>query len=248
MTLVELIAPVRRGSRTDQCLAILYYHAQYKAVPAMSVRQVRSALSEARLPQAKVINVADALARSGEFAHSAALNSDGHKLWELTQSGMVHVRQLLGVPDTQYETDHDVAALNRLSLRITDAVIQGYIDEAVLCLRVNALRAAIVFLWSGAIRTLQERALLVGPTSFNAALVRHDPKAKPVSKIDDFATVKDVTTLLVCRELALIDKGEWQTLGEALGLRNRCGHPTTYRPGVKKASSFIEDVVGIVFL
>jgi len=33
---------------------------------------------------------------------------------------------------------------------------------------------------------------------------------------------------------------------EALDLRNRCGHPTNYRPGVKRVSSFIEDVVGIV--
>jgi hypothetical protein len=36
-------------------------------------------------------------------------------------------------------------------------------------------------------------------------------------------------------------------LEEALNLRNRCGHPTKYRPGEKKVSSFIEDVAGIVF-
>jgi hypothetical protein len=52
---------------------------------------------------------------------------------------------------------------------------------------------------------------------------------------------------MALQDLALIDKGEKATLEEALNLRNRCGHPTRYKPGVKKASSFIEDVVGIVF-
>jgi hypothetical protein len=77
--------------------------------------------------------------------------------------------------------------------------------------------------------------------------VKHDPKAKPLKVVNDFSAVKDVTQLLAFRELGLIDKGEWQTLQEGLGLRNRCGHPTKYRPGVAKVSAFIEDVVGIVF-
>jgi len=36
-------------------------------------------------------------------------------------------------------------------------------------------------------------------------------------------------------------------LSQALDLRNKCGHPTKYRPRKIKARSFIEDVVGIVF-
>jgi hypothetical protein len=53
--------------------------------------------------------------------------------------------------------------------------------------------------------------------------------------------------LLALQELGILDKGEKTTLIEALDLRNRCGHPTKYTPGIKKASSFIEDVVGIVW-
>ena len=51
----------------------------------------------------------------------------------------------------------------------------------------------------------------------------------------------------MAQDLGLFDKAEKTTLGEALDLRNRCGHPSKYVPGVKKVSSFIEDVVGIVF-
>jgi hypothetical protein len=34
---------------------------------------------------------------------------------------------------------------------------------------------------------------------------------------------------------------------QALDLRNQCGHPSNYRPGHKKVSAFIEDLIGIVF-
>jgi hypothetical protein len=68
-----------------------------------------------------------------------------------------------------------------------------------------------------------------------------------VKKLEDFAYIRDATALLAFQELGILDKGEKTTMGEALDLRNRCGHPTNYKPGIKKASSFIEDVVGIVF-
>ena len=48
-------------------------------------------------------------------------------------------------------------------------------------------------------------------------------------------------------DLGVVDKAQKDTLVDALNLRNRCGHPTKVKPGVNKAKSFIEDVVGIVF-
>ena len=83
--------------------------------------------------------------------------------------------------------------------------------------------------------------------TLNAAIAKHDPKARPVNKLEDFAYIRDATALLAFQDLGVLDKGQKTTLGEALDLRNRCGHPTKYTPGVKKASSFIEDVLGIVF-
>jgi hypothetical protein len=81
----------------------------------------------------------------------------------------------------------------------------------------------------------------------NAALQRHDPKARRVSKLDDFAYVKDVLLVDALFDLGIIDTTEKKILGQALDLRNSCGHPTRYRPKEKKVSSFIEDLVGIVF-
>jgi len=69
---------------------------------------------------------------------------------------------------------------------------------------------------------------------------------QPLRKADDFAHVKDSVALEAFQDLVLLDKGRrrrsWRHSPP-----HRCGHPTKYRPGQKKASSFVEDVVGIVF-
>ena len=55
------------------------------------------------------------------------------------------------------------------------------------------------------------------------------------------------TFLEALPDLGILDKAEKDTLVDGLNLRNRCGHPTKVKPGINKARSFIEDVVGIVF-
>ena len=246
MTLVEFIAPLKNATNRDKCLAVLYYQHRYDNNDALTVDQIRSALKNARVSRWSKINVADVLAKSGHYVDSPG-SQGPRRLWKLTSSGEQYVRTLLGLPSAEPEVEHDVASLVTLSSNVADLGVREYIEEAIKCLQVGALRAAVVFLWTGAIRSLQQKALSVGIAQLNSALSKHYPKAHRVSKIDDFAYVNDKITLLGAQELGILDKGQRATLEEALGLRNRCGHPTKYRPGIKKASSFIEDVVGIVF-
>ena len=52
----------------------------------------------------------------------------------------------------------------------------------------------------------------------------------------------DLRTTVLGRELA------FPLLLAPVGYsRNRCGHPGKYKPGVKQVSSFIEDIISIVF-
>jgi hypothetical protein len=139
-----------------------------------------------------------------------------------------------------------VASLQALAAKIKDPVVQDYIDEAIKCLSVGALRAAIVFLWAAAVRTLQEEAMTKGESAVTAAIQRQDPRARAIRKVDDFAYVKESTFLNALPDLGIVDKSEKDTLVDALNLRNRCGRPTRTKPRVNKAKSFIEDVVGIV--
>lgn len=246
MTLAELLAPLASAPQREKCLAVLYYHLRYLDKCSLTVEQIREELMRARVPKASSINVADVLNKSGALVDSAGV-IENRRLWQLTSSGESQIRAALNLPAAEPEIEHDVATLEVLAGKVSDLVVRDYVLEAIKCLSVGALRAAIVFLWTGAIRTLQQEALDKHRTSINSAIVKHDPKARSVGKLEDFAYVRDATALLAFQELGILDKGEKTTLGEALDLRNRCGHPTRYLPGIKKASSFIEDVVGIVF-
>jgi hypothetical protein len=246
MTIGEFLVPLGGCHQRELCLAVLYYHQHYHDRPSLTVEEIRGELVRARVPKASRVNVADVLNKSGALVDSPGASGSG-RLWQLTTTGEAHTRSALNLPVAEPEIEHDVATLQALAAKIGDIVVREYIVEAIKCLSVGALRAAIVFLWTGTVRTLQEEAITKHATGLNAAIARHDPKARAVSKLEDFAYIRDATALLAFQDLGILDKGEKTTLGEALDLRNRCGHPTKYIPGVKKASSFIEDVISIVF-
>lgn len=246
MTLAEFFAPLVGGPQRELCIAVLYYGEHYEGSAALTVEEVRNRLVRARVPKASKINVADVLSKSAELVDSVGA-AGKRRLWRLTTTGGKHIRTKLNLPVSAPDLEHDVATLEALAAKIGDQVIRDYVLESIKCLSGGALRAAIVFLWTGAIRTLQEVAFTKHYAILNPAIAKHDPKARSVNKLEDFAYIRDATMLLALQELGILDKGEKTTLGEALDLRNRCGHPTKYTPGIKKASSFIEDVIGIVW-
>ena len=246
MTLVEFIHSILKNSHRDKVLGILYYCHRYNKVDLLTVDKIKSELKNARVPKYNIINVADVLNKSGHYVDSPG--SDGSKrLWRLTESGKDYIRELLGLPEADPEIEHDVSTLSSLVNSIKNQEAVDYLSEALKCLRAGALRATIVFVWTGSIRTIQEKMLCSNKKDVNNAIQKHDPRARNVSRIDHFAYVKDKVTLLAAMELGIIDKNEKDILEEALNLRNKCGHPGKYKPGPKKASSFIEDVVNIVF-
>jgi hypothetical protein len=248
MTLVEFIAPLRNSSNQAKCLAILYFQHRYAHADSLTVEDIRQCLRNARVQKFSRINVADVLAKSGHYVDSPG-SKGNRRLWKLTSSGMQQVRNWLKLPQAEPEIEHDISTLAGITGKVTNHDVRAYLDEAIMCLQIGALRASVVFLWTGAIRVLQQDILSShGSSKINSALQKHDQKARNVSKVDDFAYIKDKITLLAAQELGVLDKGQRETLEEALNLRNRCGHPTRYRPGVKKVSSFVEDVIGIVFV
>lgn len=244
MTLVEFLAPILKKTNKDKVLAVLYFNQRYKATDSLTVDKIRSELKAARVPKHSNINVPDVLNKSGHYVDSPGLDN-AKRLWKLTDSGSIYIRDLLGLPQNEPEIEHDVASLNQILNSIKDDDVKDYIEESIKCLSVNAMRAAVVFLWSGAIREVQNE--LLKNKNLNTALMKFDPKARNVTKIDHFAYIKDSITLLAACELEVLDKNEKDMLEDALKLRNKSGHPGKYKLGPKKVSSFIEDVVGIVF-
>jgi len=243
MTLVEFLVPLTKASFKAKVLGVLYYLKTYEKKDGVTVEALRATMVGARVPRAAKANLADVLARAGHHVQSPQVSA-GRKVWALTESGDRHVRALLG--DEQVPLGDDSLALMGLLSTVSDNDVRDYLEESIKCLDAMALRAAVVFLWTGVVRTLQLEMLTLGGRTVSTAILKHDPKSRAVSRVDDFAYIKDRVSLEAAQTLGLLDKGEKGALMEALDLRNRCGHPTNYRPGVKRVSSFIEDVVGIV--
>ena len=128
------------------------------------------------------------------------------------------------------------------------SLIRNYVEEALTCLRVGALRAAVVFLWVGAIAQVRVAMFAVGGTNCTVALRRHDSKTRDITGVEDLARVRESALVLAAEDLKLFDKNEKDILvNHCLDLRNKCGHPGKYRPGPKKVSGFVEDLVSIIF-
>lgn len=244
LTLLEHLKPVISGTRKEICLAAMAYLAA-NGFDGITAADLKKQLVAARVPKARQFNVADVLGKAGELVE--AKGSAQGNIWTLTGTGRTYVDARIPPVSVAPEVTNTLAGLSAVLSAVTDPVIHGYVNEALLCYQANARRATVVFLWSGVIRHLQEEAWKQGSAAVSAAVLKHDSRVKPLKKFEDFATVNDKTQLLAFRELSIIDKGEWTTLGEALDLRNRCGHPTKYKPGIAKVAAFVEDVVGIAF-
>jgi DNA-binding MarR family transcriptional regulator len=246
MTLVEFIAPLSKNKQQDRILAILYYEERYEGKAALTVEQIRQGLKTARVKGWSKVNVADVISKSGHLVDTSGLEGN-KRLWHLTDSGRAYVRELLSLPKSDIEVEHDIGTLQATVSKIQNTDTRIYLEEGLKCLQVGALRACVVFIWVAAIRIIQEKLIAWYLTTINPAIKKHDPKARDIRRLDDFAYIKDSLTLLAAKELGVIDKGQKDTLEEALNLRNRCGHPSKYVPGIKKVSAFIEDLVSIVF-
>lgn len=246
MTLGEFLHPLSKASQRDLVLAVMYFLKRYEGSEAVTTADIKAAFTTAKHARGKKIQHAAVLNQAVPFVHSPG--SDGTRLlWSLTETGDGHIRGILGLPADQPEIEHDVSTLQAVASRLADPTVRGYVEEAILCLRVGALRAAIVFMWSGAASALRDAVWASGAMAIDAAIKSHNPKARDFKKRDDFAYIKDVELLQVAEDLGAIDKTEKKLLGNALDVRNACGHPTNYNPGPKKASAFIEDLVAIVW-
>jgi hypothetical protein len=241
VTLAEFLHPIRQSPKREQVLAALYFFKHHQARLDATPGELRDALVKAQIPRSRKANVSDVLAKLIPLVERGASSH-----WKITGSGETHVKEQLALADERPQVQEDVSSLTRLSRSVRDERVRDYVDEAIKCLQVGARRAAVVFLWSGAIHEVRERAWKVGKQPIETALQSRNPKARFRRK-EDFSFVKDKTLIEITGDLSLFDKSERKRLSEALDLRNDCGHPVRYRPGEKKVSSFIEDILQVVF-
>lgn len=247
MTLVEFLVAVKTAKRETLALSVLYWNERYGPQWAMTAADVKTSLVQARVTNAKNINVPDVLAKAGANVDVVGNTAGGAKLWQLTETGRKLIRNVHGLPEVEPELEHGVADLEKTAVKIKDPDAKKYIDEAILCLSVNALRAAIVFVWVGALADVKARIWAKGAPAVSAAIQKYYVKSQPLASMDDLLKYQEVDLLKVAQDLNIVDKAQHKILGQALDLRNQCGHPNKYWPSVSKAKAHIEDVASVLW-
>jgi hypothetical protein len=247
MSLVEFLAKVKTAKRETKALSVLYWNERYGSKPSMTATEVKAALVQVRITNAKNFNIADVLAKAGANVDVVGTGTSGGKLWQLTETGRKSVRAAQGLPGDEPEIEHTVADLAKVAARVTDADTKAFLEEAIVCVSVGGLRAAIVFVWVATIAELETRIWAIGANAVTAAVQKGNQSAKPLTKKDDLAKLKEVQILQVAEDLGVLDKSQKLMLGQALDTRNQCGHPNKYKPGVAKVKSHIEDITGILW-
>jgi hypothetical protein len=142
--------------------------------------------------------------------------------------------------------------LLELSAKMPNLAEQSFLDEAVICFRHRAFRAAIVMTWNLAYdhlcgHVLSDTQLL---QDFNAQLPKSFRAARisVVNKRDDFAELKESEVLQVCRSSNIITGDVFKILKEKLDKRNTAAHPSTVVISPHTAEEYIIDLVTNVVL
>jgi hypothetical protein len=166
---------------------------------------------------------------------------------------MKEVKLVITKPTERADILKEVSeSLYSLLKTIPDQKEQEFIEEAVSCLSPvnNALRAAVVLGWNGAIACLRRKIDQLGPAGyqdFHRYYSTLNPKAKLFNNLNDFEDVKDKDLLDVCDRMNIIKgKSVKMQLQPWLEFRNGVGHPTNVKPGIHKVKAFFEDIVTYV--
>lgn len=129
---------------------------------------------------------------------------------------------------------------------------RGYLEEALICFRHGAFRAAIVMSWNLAFDHLCQ--FVLGDSSrlaaFNTQLPKTYPKAgfPSVGQRDDFTELKESQVIQVCRTANIINTNVNKILKEKLDRRNIAAHPSTTGTSQVTAEEFIRDLIENVVL
>jgi hypothetical protein len=126
---------------------------------------------------------------------------------------------------------------------------KSFLEEANICIRANAPRAAIVMTWIVVIDHLYEYVLAKKLSDFNRELAKKNWKLTFVASKDDFAEIKKERDFIeLCRAADVFNNDVRKILDEKLGIRNTAGHPSTVTVHGTKAVNFVEDLVENVIL
>lgn len=125
---------------------------------------------------------------------------------------------------------------------------RDYLEEAVRCYEGGMYRAAVLMVWSACIQHLlsvvqDHRGGIRAVEKANFARFGTSTAYRKVRKTDDLLYLKESALILIAEDAGMLNRNARALLDEKLTLRNRCGHPTRYKPGREETVIFIESLV-----
>jgi hypothetical protein len=146
------------------------------------------------------------------------------------------------------------ALLLDLPAQVPDTAEREFLNEAIICYRHGAFRAAIVMTWNLTFDHLLNYVLKHHLAAFNTQWPRSYQKLHQKARVaaistrDDFSELKESEILTICRSAAIISGDLYQILDEKLGRRNSAAHPSTVTITQLQAESVIDDLIRNVVL
>lgn len=156
--------------------------------------------------------------------------------------------------------EHDITLnirqmVKRLPDQVPDVAEKDFMKEALICLRHDAARSAIIMVWNVAFYHLCNYVLNRKLAEFNSAYKTRYAKKWQVAKVqsivnyDDFSVdLKESEVIEICRTANIINPNLYRILTEKLGKRNASAHPSTVRVTQVQAEAFIDELVRNVVL
>lgn len=142
-------------------------------------------------------------------------------------------------------TNSSISPRRRARSRVPNVDQKGYLEEALVCFRNAAFRAAIVMTWNLAYDHIRELVIAKHLPDFSVQLPKSFPKADilVISKREDFELLKDSQVLQVCKSANVISDNIHRIAKEKLIRRNISAHPSAIVTAPATAEQFIRDLV-----
>ena len=141
------------------------------------------------------------------------------------------------------------ALLSDLPTQLSDPGQEDYLQEAIVCFRSKAFRAAVIMTWNVAYDHLVTVVVRSHLSPFNVQLTgMFGGRKKSVSTKDDFQRLRESEVLEVCGAAGIVSKEVRKVLDGALGKRNSAAHPSGTKVDKLQAEAFVSDVINNAML
>lgn len=239
----HFIAPIKdfnQKSAPYQIEVFAWFLHEVKGQEYFSPADIRACYDATHLP---VPNVSASLAKILEKRPARCIrNTKGYKLSSISRGEM---ETLLPVRASAVAT---TALLQGLVERVSKPEHKVFLNEALICFRYGAHRAAIVMIWNLAYSHVLDRIFGNHLAAFNAQRTKVGPKLPEVTKLTDFEDYGERQVIEICRGARIYDATVCKTLTERLNRRNSAAHPSSAKFTPVQAEDMVTDLINNVLL